>query len=380
MNADRISTLDGFRAACILMVVLFHYYSKWTPPLHASNLYPYGAMLSDNVLFRFGYLGVHFFFVISGFVISMTLARCNNLLDFLVKRFARLWPTMLLCSVITFAFLRLMPVKIFTPSFSDFIPSLTFIDGGVFARLKHFQNLDWIDGAYWSLFVEVRFYFWAAILFFLSRSKFLFSFLCFTNLGFIIGIVGASLVSSPLGKELIALAFIPDSLPWFAAGVGFYYLFKQRDNALAQIIIIESFIMLLALAFIQKKIFEIPFYFLVFSLFYIFIYRSNWLKPFNWKPISAIGAASYSLYLLHQNVGVTLIAYLSKVAGATGAAAVAISVGVMGMMILVSLIVYKAWEVPAKQVVLKIFLPAQTPRTKKSNLKSKEEVGVTAVD
>jgi hypothetical protein len=58
--------------------------------LNASALYPYGSAYNEIPLFRYGYLGVEFFFVISGFVISMTLATSKGPRQFLVKRMSPL--------------------------------------------------------------------------------------------------------------------------------------------------------------------------------------------------------------------------------------------------------------------------------------------------
>ena len=120
----RIGILDGYRALAIGMVVLYHYFARWTPPDHAANLYPYGPVLRDA--FSFGYLGVNFFFIISGFVIGMTLERCKTPGEFFVRRFARLWPAMLACSIITFAGLSLVPAAPFPARAADPVPGLLF--------------------------------------------------------------------------------------------------------------------------------------------------------------------------------------------------------------------------------------------------------------
>src|SRR5690606_20208838 len=55
-----------------------------------------------------GFLGVHLFFAISGFVILMTLRNVKAPMDFVVARFSRLYPTywaaMLLTALILFVF------------------------------------------------------------------------------------------------------------------------------------------------------------------------------------------------------------------------------------------------------------------------------------
>lgn len=97
---SRIEFLDGLRCFAILGVLLFHYFSRWTPPWYPENLYPYSSVLS-RLLSRGGY-GVNHFFIISGFVITLTLFKCDNFSEFFIRRFCRLFPAMLLCSVVTF--------------------------------------------------------------------------------------------------------------------------------------------------------------------------------------------------------------------------------------------------------------------------------------
>src|SRR5438552_7854068 len=81
-------------------------------------------------------------------------------------------------------------------------------------------------------------------------------------------------------------------------------------------------------------------------------------RAFEWKPLALVGEASYSLYLLHQYVGVTLIALVGSVVGAAPNHWSAFSVPlVAAVMILFSLSVYRHWEVPAKRKLLDLGRP-----------------------
>ena len=106
-NRPRILFLDGLRCIAILAVIPFHYFSRWTPPEYYENLYPYGNVFSP--LFRYGFYGVNLFFVVSGFVITLTLYKCSSPFEFGVRRIARLWPSMALCSLITLLLIRIIP-------------------------------------------------------------------------------------------------------------------------------------------------------------------------------------------------------------------------------------------------------------------------------
>src|SRR6478736_6931335 len=101
MADKRLDILDGFRFVAIVSVLFFHFYSKWSFPVKEENYLP-GENLYHTDFFNHGNLGVQFFFIISGFVIFYTLERSETLIAFLTKRFIKLFPTMLLCSIVTF--------------------------------------------------------------------------------------------------------------------------------------------------------------------------------------------------------------------------------------------------------------------------------------
>src|SRR2546421_11411619 len=100
-SRPRIATLDAFRALAIIPVVLYHFLARWTPPVSTDNVYLYGE--SHAVWFSLGGYGVEFFFIISGAVIFMTLHRCRTVFEFWYRRFARLYPALIVSMAITLA-------------------------------------------------------------------------------------------------------------------------------------------------------------------------------------------------------------------------------------------------------------------------------------
>lgn len=83
-DTSRLAEVDALRGIAAMSVVLFHYTTRFTE-LFAP---PY----SPTISFQNGHYGVNLFFIISGFVIFMTLERTSKPMDFVISRFSRLFP------------------------------------------------------------------------------------------------------------------------------------------------------------------------------------------------------------------------------------------------------------------------------------------------
>lgn len=80
----RFVELDALRGIAAMAVVLFHYTSRFGEVFEVEGF--------GGAPFQYGHLGVHLFFVISGYVIFLTISKCRTGRDFLVSRFSRLYP------------------------------------------------------------------------------------------------------------------------------------------------------------------------------------------------------------------------------------------------------------------------------------------------
>lgn len=368
-DTHRLKVLDGFRALAIGLVIGFHYFVRWTPPMAQANLYPYGGLGAGVWLFQYGYLGVELFFIISGFVISMTLFRCRTFVQFAWKRFARLFPTMLLCSVLTFAVVSMLPQTAFHPALRDFLPSLSFTDPFIWSKLLG-GDFKTIDGSYWSLAVEVKFYLWIGLLYFAAGPvRF------FRAVAWLFG----ALVSLSVAMQLMGLGhrwaldfvFALEALPWFVAGIGFYALYRDHASTIGWLLLGEAAVALFALLVVQQPgaslapLLVMP---LFYGMFLAMLLRPRWVAWLSLRPFAAIGVASYSLYLLHQDIGVALLEIARNVLGTSSSALSAILVpAVAAGLIGLSLLIYHFWEAPAKDLLLGLRAarrePALTPVT-----------------
>jgi len=333
----RMAHVDGLRGVAILSVLGFHYFSCF------QSIYPYGSAWADFPLFRWGHLGVHLFFAISGFVIAMTLERCTGLDDFVVRRFARLWPTMLLCSALSYATLSLLPSP-WTPKLADFLPSLTFIDGFVWNKLIPGLDAGWIDIAYWSLFVEVRFYALAALLWFASPRRFAPLFFGLSTVVVALYALGHAAGLGPRA-EWLQWAFAAKFLPWFVVGVAarLVALGRIRLGALGLGLAVLQTLCLLGIDDPQAHPVALA---AVMALMLGPLLSPRIARWLGARQLAAVGAASYSLYLLHQYAGLTIVSALSRWAGLEGPAALPVALAVAAGCVGLAGAIYRCWECP----------------------------------
>jgi peptidoglycan/LPS O-acetylase OafA/YrhL len=80
-ESGRLEQPDGLRAVAALSVVGFHFTTRYDAALVHAQPLPFGL--------PFGHLGVALFFVISGFVILMTIDRARSPSDFVFARASR---------------------------------------------------------------------------------------------------------------------------------------------------------------------------------------------------------------------------------------------------------------------------------------------------
>lgn len=106
--------LDGLRFVCFLMVFLFHCYKTIFGELKTGNQFSKSVYALIEFLFQNGELGVNFFFVLSGFLITFLLINEKkhsgdiHLRNFYIRRVLRIWPLFYLCIFIGFVITPLL--------------------------------------------------------------------------------------------------------------------------------------------------------------------------------------------------------------------------------------------------------------------------------
>ena len=166
--------LDGLRFFCFLSV--FFYHSFHTESIEVKNNWLYHLIKVD--VFGNGNLGVNFFFVLSGFLITYLLIQEKitnvniNIKNFYMRRVLRIWPLFYFCvffGFVIFPYLKLIFSQ--TPNESANLWYYLFF-GNNFDVISNGQPDSSVLAVLWSLAIEEQFYLvWPIILFLFPLKK-----------------------------------------------------------------------------------------------------------------------------------------------------------------------------------------------------------------
>lgn len=225
----KIPEIEGLRSVAILMVLFFHFFARWTPPINLQNIYPYKFEIARQIS-QFGYMGVQLFFMISGFVILRSLEAQTNFLSYAKARTMRIYPSLVLAIPLLYVTCNVLNQKFIAPiPLSSLIPSLTLLAPTFLNQLFSTQFV-WTTGVLWSLFIEVQFYVAAGAIFFtLKKCDFLKKLLGFSMFLQFLSIF-LSQSNHKYAKIFDALIPLHHYIWWFLAGSTYYKLINSSQS------------------------------------------------------------------------------------------------------------------------------------------------------
>jgi len=313
----RLDGLTALRFLAALHVILFH--------LKVEGILSGGPWWYQNFA-GIGYIGVNFFFVLSGFMLVHTYAA--NDLDprgFWRARFARIYPAYVLSLAVTAPFFLFALRHLSLPFFAWSERHLEFAALLTLCLLQAWipqGALTW-NPVCWSLSVEASFY--ALFPFLLRRIRafsgrmLLFGIAAFSLISFSISVVyilvhpdGAAKVNSSditlFWKNV--LSFNPlVRLPEFIVGMmtGLLFLHTKSNPRLGSVCVLSGsavIVLITALATtIPNPLISAGFLSPAFAAIILGVaLRPPWMRLFTLRPLVLLGEASYSLYLLHSFV------------------------------------------------------------------------------
>jgi peptidoglycan/LPS O-acetylase OafA/YrhL len=294
----RESFLDVLRFLAAAAVMLFHFGFRGYVA-HGLQDLSYPELVG---VAKYGYLGVELFFMISGYVIPWSIQH-RSVADFAVSRAIRLYPTYWLCAALLVAIPPLLGDWRFHISARDVAMNLTMV--------APWFGSPYIDAVFWTLATELQFYVLVA---------------------FVVGLFGfhrlpsALLVWLVVGAGTSALAKASGTNPvylggtyymYFCFGAGCYFLHHVERSTRIYALIGLSLPLMLAhgihKAGMVEEIYKHP---MSFALVCVLIlagaaavffsrYLSERMK--HTAAVSFVGGLTYPLYLLHENIGYSLL-------------------------------------------------------------------------
>ena len=364
---ERLDTLDGMRGIAALMVVVYHFFARWAEPVYSPTLYPHGNLLAEApFLIIFGEVGILLFFLVSGFVIMMTLERSTGIIDFTGRRIARLWPAMIVCATLSAIVINASDIGGYYHDKEwwavrpfEYVSSLFFLPPYMTGDMLGIEGpLDWVEGVYWTLWHEVRFYGLVAIVFLVApRLWFLWTWAAVQAISTAIELARTATGQSYLFGNGVELLFQPRMLGWFSLGLCGYMLWSKRGSPAVTVIAILAVIGILArdvvtmpggrLGLTENSGLEILTYIVVAVPFALFLARSPVLGVFRLPVFITIGLASYPLYLFHELPGMAAM----KIGAELGLPPLPVAVGALGLLILVAIAIHHLVEMPGKRLI-----------------------------
>lgn len=313
MAERRIHALDAFRGFAALWVVLYH----------VTIRYPYymlGLNTPDTPLVAWAPLGftqaemgvvpVLWFFLISGFVITWTIDRCRTPMDFLVSRVSRLYP----------AFWAALGVSVLLGVVWP-LPGTEITVGQVAANvtmLQEFIGVPAVDGVYWSLTVELRFYCYALLVFVLGQWRrvhlvaLAWSMLCVA-----VAVLNGLDVWVPWRVQQ---ALMTQYGPFLVSGMMVYQLWRRHHVAASWVTLGCS----VAAILVGYRL--LPAATCIVAMGLLAWSAHGGMRWLAFPPLLWLGTISYSLYLSHENATFTLIRALDG-AGTPHGVSAAVAVG-----------------------------------------------------
>ncbi len=322
MKNSRVIELDALRGIAVLLVVFYHYCYRYAEL--------YNTEVSVGVA-RYGHLGVELFFLISGFVIFYSLLHAKSLQQFWVGRIARIMPAYWLSVVLIYAVISMVGLEGRTVGLGDFIANLSL--------LQEYLGFKHVDGVYWSLTIEITFYFWVSLFMIRYRQYAQYLFLVYPVI-----LLAVQMCDLDMSRKIEKL-FLVEYGSLFVAGICYSNL-HQKNMSKSSLFVLLICVLVNTFQYVGIELMTVLFFH--FLMLIVSLGKGSFLSL---KPLTYIGGLSYSIYLIHQNMGYILLDNLSVI----GFPHWLLTTVVFSVVVLVAHFMVKYVEKPSRKLIIQKF-------------------------
>lgn len=341
-TSPRLYEIDLLRFIAAFFVVIFHYTFRGYAADHMTCM-PYPTL---SFIGAYGYLGVELFFMISGFVIMMSTQREGTFKAFVTSRIVRLYPAFWIGCSLTFLVTMVMNDPAYHVTWGQYLINLTMLNGYI--------GIESVDGVYWSLFVELKFYFLVCLLIVTGQLCHMERWLHFWGVLLVIN----AMIPFP---KIASFFLMTDYGHYFIAGAFFYRIWLVGIS--------WSRILMIGIMFVLSLVYEYDAMFrfvrhyqevldfkivgLILTLFFLLFWliANEKLMMLRRPSFLILGVVTYPLYLIHQNIG-----YMIFNANYNGENSHVLLWGTVLMMLLVAWGIARYGEQPLAASMKKFFL------------------------
>ena len=284
--------VEGLRAILLLYIAFHHFTSRYMDFYPEVN-FNYSSEIG-------GMVGNFMFMMISGYFLAKTLLQgygFKDLSKYLINRWWRLFPAIVLCTSITFIIVTISPLNERMVSFPQFLLNFLIIH----------PDVPYVDGSHWFAATLLQIQLLLGLIVLIKNYK--------TRIYTIVGLYIFSLILYLVfdipSTRLDNILYYLTKSSWLPVLLSGCILFYIQSNHLSKIFYLIPFLMVL----IHVFIFKIWILLLPFCLFLIFI--SDIIKIDCPQFLAKCGGVSFYWYLLHQNIGFCIMNELRNI-GVTG--------------------------------------------------------------
>ncbi|HCN51912.1 MAG TPA: acyltransferase [Chryseobacterium sp.] len=283
-----------------------------------SHSYPLSGSTEGDILTRvtdgqmgFSYIGVHGFFIISGYLIFKSLLRSKGLADYYWKRLLRLYPALFVVLILTvllapFVYESSVPYWK-NHSVYTYVPqnlTLFFRQKGIDGIFESNPYKGSINGSLWTICYEFSMYIMVSLLFFVRTKSFVKIIVALLFISsYILSIFHPNFLYGIFVRLELGSSSFYNLMCFFTAGMLLTYL-KTDNKKLVSSLILLSFIVLVASVYFQ--IFKYTCYFTLPIL--VILIGSKSTRYIN-KVGEVIGDISYGIYIYSFPIQQALMYY-----------------------------------------------------------------------